>query len=330
MSTGDRVAPVRWGFLGAGSVARRGLAPAVHSCPEAELVAVASRDVGRAEALEPRGRCYGSYAQLLADPLVEAVYISLPNDAHLPATLAALEAGKHVLTEKPLGRTAEEVRQMVDAARRTRLLLVEASWYRWHPRTRRVEALLAAGALGPLTRVDAGFTFRGVPAGDYRWDPDHGGGALYDVGCYAASALLVSTGWPVLTPQVTTAAARWAPSGVDLGVTARLQAGEVTLRLTAGIAEPARQWWTVTARRGSLALPETPFTAWNGQATSLLLVSGREVHVEDFAACDPYRLMVTEVSRAIRGQPAYLVAPERSREVAGLLDTIRGRIGGLV
>ena len=123
--------PVRWGFLGAGGIARTALAPAVAAASGAVLHAVAARDPARAAALGPV-RAYGDYAALLADDDVDAVYVALHNDAHLPWTLAALAAGKHVLCEKPLGLSAAEVDQMAAAAGDR--LVVEASWYRWHPR----------------------------------------------------------------------------------------------------------------------------------------------------------------------------------------------------
>ncbi len=188
-------APVGWGFLGAGYIARAALAPAVHSADGAALVAAGARDIARAAALGPRGAAYGSYDEVLADPSVEAVYIALANDDHLPWAERALAAGKHVLCEKPLGLTAAEVRQMAATARAADRLLVEASWNRWHPRTRRAEALLRSGAIGAVRRVEAGFTFAGVAEDNYRLDPARGGGALYDVGCYATAAALWATGF---------------------------------------------------------------------------------------------------------------------------------------
>jgi predicted dehydrogenase len=182
--------PVRWGFLGAGFVASRGLAPAVHAADGAVLQA-SRQDEHRAAALEPV-RATTSYAEVCTADDVDAVYLSLPNDDHLPWVLEALAAGKQVLCEKPLGLDAAQVARMAAAAESADRLLVEASWNRWHPRTRRVEALLADVA-GPLD-VRAWFTFPGVPADTDRLDPGRGGGALLDVGCYAVAAALIALG----------------------------------------------------------------------------------------------------------------------------------------
>ncbi len=203
--------PVRWGFLGAGFVASRGMAPAVHAASGAVLQAVGARDAARAAALQPAGGV-GSYAEICARDDVDAVYVSLPNDDHLHWVLHALEAGKHVLCEKPLGMNADEVGVMRAAAEGRGLLLVEAAWNRWHPRTRRIEALVA-GVTGPR-EVRAWFTFPGVPSDNYRLDPARGGGALLDVGCYAVSAALAA-----LTADVVGIGAverHLGPTGVDL------------------------------------------------------------------------------------------------------------------
>lgn len=216
---------VRFGFLGAGWIAGRALAPAVHAANGAVLHAVAARDTTRAEQLEPVGRCYDDYAALLLDPDVDVVYINLTNDQHAPWALAALAAGKHVLCEKPLGLGPEEVRGMTDAARSAGRLLVEAFWYRWHPRTRRLEQLLAAGALGPVHEVDAEFSFDGSDdarmTGNYRLDPARGGGALYDVGCYAVSLAHLVLGPSLRVDRVETVVG---PTGVDLDTAARVTA----------------------------------------------------------------------------------------------------------
>ncbi|HST82829.1 MAG TPA: Gfo/Idh/MocA family oxidoreductase, partial [Kineosporiaceae bacterium] len=152
---------VRLGFIGAGGIVQRALAPAVHAADGVVLQAAAARDQHRAAALEPAGHSYADYHQLLADPTVDLVYVALDNAGHLPWTLAALAAGKHVLCEKPLGLDPAAVAAMTAAAAEHDRLLVEAFWYRWHPRTRRLEQLLTQGALGPVQQVESEFTFSG-------------------------------------------------------------------------------------------------------------------------------------------------------------------------
>jgi len=315
-------APVGWGFLGAGYIARAALAPAVHSADGAELVAAGARDIARANALGPRGTAYDSYDEVLADPRVEAVYIALANDDHLPWAERALAVGKHVLCEKPLGLTAAEVRSMAAAAGTADRLLVEASWNRWHPRTRRAEALLRSGAIGTVRRVEAGFTFAGVPGDNYRLDPARGGGALYDVGCYATAAALWATGFTPL--QAAGATRRLSATGVDLTTEAVLSFGSAEAFVHCSIDEDGGQWLRVEGDRGTLALDgNAAFTSWLSPST-LTVSIGSETRVEHFAPVDPYRVMVERVSAAIRDVPGAWVLPlDESVRVAEALDLIR-------
>jgi len=140
-------------------------------------------------------RAVAAYDDVLADPEVDVVYIALHNSAHRPWVQRALAAGKHVLCEKPLGLSAAEVDAMADCARENGRLLVEAAWNLWHPRTRAAERILAARALGAVRHVVARFDGASPPVGDYRRDAGLGGGALYDVGCYAVAAVLAAYGW---------------------------------------------------------------------------------------------------------------------------------------
>ncbi|WP_165865652.1 Gfo/Idh/MocA family protein [Vallicoccus soli] len=307
---------VRWGFLGAGRIARE-LAPVVHASRGACLQAVASRDVERARRLRPRGRAYGSYAALVADDDVDAVYVALHHDAHAEWVVEALRHGKHVLCEKPLGLDAGEVRRMADAAREAGRLLVEASWYRWHPRTLRAEALLATGAVGEVRRVWTGFTGR-VEEGGFRHDPAHGGGALLDVGCYAASAALWATGWQMLEAVKSVELER-GPTGVDLRGTALLQLGLATAEVRFAMADDVQQWLAVEGDDGRLDVVGSPYSS--RAEPSVLLVGG---HAEHFAPVDPYQLMVEGVSGAVRGDVDEVLPLEQSLRTAELLDAVRG------
>ncbi|HSO03602.1 MAG TPA: Gfo/Idh/MocA family oxidoreductase [Candidatus Limnocylindrales bacterium] len=308
--------PVRWGFLGAGFVASRGMAPAVHAASGAVLQAVGARDAARAEALQPAGGV-GSYADICARDDVDAVYVSLPNDDHLHWVLHALEAGKHVLCEKPLGMNADEVGVMRSAAEGRGLLLVEAAWNRWHPRTRRIEALVA-GVTGPR-EVRAWFTFPGVPSDNYRLDPARGGGALLDVGCYAVSAALAA-----LTADVVGIGAverHLGPTGVDLTTSAVLTHANGSATITASFERPESQGLTIEAPGVSVEFGGQAFTTWR-EPCVLRVVQDGDLREEQFAACDPYQVMVEAVSARIRGEDAWVLPLVTSAAVAATVDAI--------
>ena len=342
MTTGLTGGDVRFGFLGAGWIAHAALAPAVHTARGAVLQAAAARDRDRARSLQPAGRSYGgpdAYRMLLGDPDVDVVYLSLHNSAHRPWVLAALEAGKHVLCEKPMAMDAAELAELTAAARRADRLLVEAFWYRWHPRTRRLAALVAAGDLGPVTAVDAEFSFDAPAAdlvGNYRLDPATGGGALYDTGCYAVSAAHLLLGSDLTVEQ---AAAVTGPTGVDLSASATLRAdrqgSEAVLRCA--IAGSARQVLRVTGTAASARLVGSDggegeaFSSWQAEALLRIEPSDgarpqdrfEERFEERFEPVDAYRLMVEAVAARVRGEDAFLVGLDHCAQVTGTLDAIR-------
>jgi D-xylose 1-dehydrogenase (NADP+, D-xylono-1,5-lactone-forming) len=308
---------IRWGFLGAGWIASKALAPAVHDADGAALQAVAARDVDRARALGPAGAAYGSYDDLLADDSVDAVYISLTNDVHARWSIAAMQAGKHVLCEKPLAMNTAEVREMAAVSGATGRLLVEASWYRWHPRVRLAQEVLRAGRIGAVRHVSAGFTFAGQLAGNYRLDVDRGGGALYDVGCYAVSAAL----W-AFDDVATRVSARQqiGPTGVDLATEAVLEfpAGDADVR--AGVSEPPRQWLVITGEAGELEFRDAAYTSWVHDDTVLAVSDGHTTEPIAVPAENAYRVMVEEVSSVIAGGNGWVVPLADSLSTAAVLD----------
>ena len=298
-------------------IARVGLAPAVHAADGALLQHAAARDHARAAALGAV-TTGTSYDAVLADPDVDAVYIALSNEAHLPWTLAALRAGKHVLCEKPLGLSAGEVEQVMAAAAETGRTAVEASWYRWHPRTRLAQKRLAG--LGLVEHVTAGFTFGGVPDGNYRLDPARGGGAMYDVGCYAVSACLWAVGRGL--PDEVTATSMFAGTGVDLDTRAILDWDGVTAQVHVGIDGSEGQWLVVTGARGELELRDAPFTSWRDDS-ELWVSDGTDTERLRVPAVDAYRVMVEEVSSVLTGGPGWVLPLEQSRQTAAVLDAVR-------
>ena len=308
---------VTWGFLGAGWIAQRAMADAVHASGNARLHGVASRDAGRSAALKP-AIVHQSYADLLDDPDIEVVYICLANHQHARWAIRAVEAGKHVVCEKPMGLDAGQARLMTMAARGADRLLVEAAWARWHPRFRRLSNLAAAGDLGSIVGIDSAFTFTADVTDNYRGDPDMGGGALLDVGGYSAHA------WVSVTP----AGAGFAPlrvdqdraaNGVDLTTRVRGRVGDgASVQALFSFAQPERQSLSVTGSESSARmLGESAFTSW--REPSALLVDG---HEEEFPAVDGYRIMVENVSAVAREEDGWVVPIEESLRVAEILDAI--------
>jgi D-xylose 1-dehydrogenase (NADP+, D-xylono-1,5-lactone-forming) len=208
------VTELRWGILSTARINRR-LIEAVRASGRSRVVAVASRDRGRAARYAGEwgiAASYGSYEELLRDPDVDVVYNPLPNHLHVPWSVLALEAGKHVLCEKPLALSPEEVDTLIAVAERTGLALAEGFMYRHQPRTRRVRELIRRGAIGPLRLVDGSFTFHFDRPGNFRHDPEAGGGAMWDVGCYPVSF----TRYVVAEEAESVAAfAVWEESGID-------------------------------------------------------------------------------------------------------------------
>ena len=308
---------VRWGFLGAGYVASRAMAPAVHEAEGAVLHAVASRDEARSRALEPTA-VHAGYRELLDDANVDAVYISLTNAQHWQWVIAALEAGKHVLCEKPLALNAAVARDMFDAARRADRLLVEASWVRWHPRFRRMEHLAGSGVLGAVTAIDSAFTFTGEMTDNYRLAPELGGGALLDVGCYQAQAWVAFTDGAsdVVIDSVDRTVG---DTGVDLTTRATATlSGNIRAAMVSSFALPATQSLVVA---GTEAIMRTgggeAFTSW--RESSSLIVGDRE---EAFEPVDAFVVMVEAVSMRIRGGGGWVVPPRDSIRSAEILDAI--------
>ena len=308
---------VNWGFLGAGFVASRGLAPAVHASRGAHLYAVASRDEQRSATLEPE-IVHATYDDLLADERVDAVYISLSNSQHIEWVTKSLEAGKHVLCEKPLGLNAVETAAMFDTAARNGRLLIEAVWGRWHPRFARMVHLVSSGAIGDIQHIETAFTFTSEMTDNYRLNPSMGGGALLDVGCYQAHA------WVALTKgasdfSITELARTVGPTGIDLttDVNVRINAN-ITAHAVSSFALPSIQRFIVQGTQGSISTAAgESFTTWN-EASSLLV---NDV-LEEFPITNAFVEMVENISQVIGGDAGWVVSSADSIRVAQILDTI--------
>lgn len=309
---------INWGFLGAGWIATKALAPAVHSAGNASLHAVASQNRNRAQALAPQ-KVYERYEDLLADPQIDAVYINLANHQHCQWAIAALDAGKHVLCEKPLALNFAQAQQIADAAVRNNRVLVEAVWSRWHPRFARIVELVNRGDIGAITSVTSSFTFPAQLENNYRLSPEMGGGSLLDVGVYQAHLWrALNHGEPELT--IETLHRNMGKTGIDLTtqVSATFSNG-VGISSVSSFEKPETQEIVIAGELATIeCLGNDAFASWN---TVSSLHIGE--HIQTFAAVDPYRLMVEDFSHHIMGEPAWIPTIDQSLYVAKLLDQIQ-------
>jgi predicted dehydrogenase len=288
-----------------------------------EAVAVASRDGGRARAYAAEHgleRAYGSYEELLADPELDAVYVSLPNSLHVPWTLRALDAGKHVLCEKPLSPDPAAVEAAFDAAEAAGLVLMEAFMYRHHPQTKRLAALVDEGAIGELRLVVSCFSFPLTELGNIRMSAELEGGALLDVGCYCVSASRLLAGEPeeVDAVQVT------ARSGVDARLVAALRfPGDVLAHFDCGFDIPHRSALEAVGSDGTLVARDP----WHLRAPELLLSRGEEVERIDVTPADRYQAQLENFAAAVRGDEPPLLdradAVGQARALAAILSRAR-------
>jgi predicted dehydrogenase len=182
---------IRWGVLSTARIGQNHVIPAMQQGTYSAVTAIASRDKERAETVAQKfgiATAYGSYEELLKDPDVDAIYIPLPNDQHVPWSIKTLEAGKHVLCEKPIALTADEAQTLVDAAAQyPQLKIMEAFMYRFHPQWLRAKQLVSDGAIGDLRSIQSFFSYSNLDPTNIRNQADHGGGGLMDIGCYNIS-----------------------------------------------------------------------------------------------------------------------------------------------
>ena len=287
---------VRWGILSTARINDKLLAGA-READDVEVVAVGSRDRARGEEFADRhgiGRVHGSYEELLADGDVEAVYIPLPNSMHVPWSVKALEAGKHVLCEKPLTRRPAEVEQAFDAADRAGRVLMEAFMWRYHPQTEAIAHLAREIAPLRVVRTAFGFTIGAGDTGNVRLQDDLDGGSLMDVGCYCVSGLRLLCG----EPERVSGEAVAGGNGVDVRFAGALRfAGDVLGTFDCGFDVPGRGSIEVVGAGGTL-VAEDP---WHGRAPRLTLARPDEAPQEvPVGAANPYRLELEDVSAAIR------------------------------
>jgi predicted dehydrogenase len=309
--------PVRWGIVSTAHINRLVIPPAKAS-EKVDLIAVASRDEARARAYAREWgieRAYGSYEALLDDPDVEAVYISLPNSLHCPWSIRALEAGKHVLCEKPLGRRAAEVEEAFAVAEGTGRILMEAFMYRHNPQTGKLRELVEGGAIGRLRLVRAAFSFTVTDPQNVRLLPEVDGGGLMDVGCYCVSGCRLLAGEPerMHGEQVI------GPTGVDVvfSATMRFARGVVGM-FDCGLVLPDRDELEAIGDEGSLFLDDP----WHARRPVIELRRGSDVEPIETEQADSYALQLENISDAIRGRAEPLLGRDDAVGQAWAIETL--------
>jgi predicted dehydrogenase len=318
--------PLRWGLLSTARI-NRAVIPPIKESPRHELRAVASRDPGRARAYAGEWGipvAHDSYDALLADPDIDVVYNPLPNSLHAEWTIRAAEAGKHVLCEKPLALSVDEVDAIAAAATRAGVVVTEAFMYRHHPQTLRLKALVDGGEIGALRLIRGAFSFTlARPADDPRRIPDLGGGSLWDVGCYPVSMARYLVG------REPTAVIGWqqlGPTGIDEVFAGMLDFGDVFAQFDSGFAVPFRTHLEVVGTEGIITVP-VPFKP--GLSEQLIVTRREETRTETVEGQALYSGEVEDLFDAVQlGRPPRVtLADSRGNTAAlvALLDSARAR-----
>jgi predicted dehydrogenase len=293
---------VHWGILSTARISETFLA-GIAGSSVCDVLAVASRERSRADAYASEhgiGRAYGSYEELLEDPEIDAVYIPLPNALHLDWTRRALEAGKHVLCEKPLGRRAADVEATFDLAEAEQRLLMEGFMYRHHPQTARLAELVSAGAIGRLRLVRGSFSFPLADRADVRMSRELEGGALMDVGCYCVNAARMLAG----EAEEAGALAVVGGDGVDITFVGSMRCAHgVLAHFDVGFVLSARHDLEVVGEDATLYVRDP----WHCRSPGIELRRGETVERIEVPAANPYTLQADNFAAAIRGEAAPLL-----------------------
>ena len=308
---------VKWGIVSTADINRK-VIPGAHASDRVDLVAVASRDRARAEAYAREWeipRAYGSYEELLDDPEIEAVYISLPNTMHVEWSMRAMEAGKHVLCEKPFTRNPAEVDAAFDVAERTGRLLTEAFMYRHNPQTKKLVELVESGAIGELRLIRSVFSYSLYDEANIRLRTDVDGGALMDVGCYCVSGSRLLAG----EPTAVHGDAWIGPSGTDWVFAGVMRfPGDVLATFDCGTALTNRDELEAVGSEGTIFLDDP----WHCMKPVIELRRGDEVERIELPYTDSYRLEMENLSDAIRGEAEPLLGRDDALGQARVMEAL--------
>jgi xylose dehydrogenase (NAD/NADP) len=308
---------VNWGILSTADINRK-VIPGAHESEKVNLLAVASRDQSRADDYARTWeieRAYGSYDDLLADPDIEAIYNPLPNTMHVEWSIKAIEAGKHVLCEKPISRHPADVERAFDAAEREDRILSEAFMYRHNPQTARLKRLVDDGAIGELRLIRAAFSYSLYDPDNIRLRTDVEGGALMDVGCYCVSGARLLGG----EPERVYGEARIGESGTDWVFTGTLRLpGDVLATFDCGTALVERDELEAIGSEGSLFLDDP----WHCNNPVIELRRDGQTDRIELERADSYRLELENVSDAIRGEAEPLLGRDDAVAQARALEAL--------
>ncbi|HET9249193.1 MAG TPA: Gfo/Idh/MocA family oxidoreductase [Actinomycetota bacterium] len=296
---------LRWGILSTARIGVDKVVPATASAARCEVVAIASRDPDRARAAAAGlgiGRAFGTYEELLADPDVDAVYIPLPNHLHAPWTIAAARAGKHVLCEKPLAMNPAEAERMIQACQAEGVLLMEAFMYRLHPTWEAVRELVASGRIGELRAVQGWFSYFNDDPSDIRNIVGSGGGALYDIGCYAVNLSRMLFGKE--PSRIRGSVTRDPVMGIDVLTSGILEFPEGVASFTCSTRVEPDQRVHVYGTRGRISL-EIPFNIPPDLPTRVFVTAGGDPPVRPetetltFDPVDEYAIQAERFAAAV-------------------------------
>jgi predicted dehydrogenase len=292
---------VRWGVLGVAKIATVKVIPAMQRGELSKVTAIASRSLDKArEAATPLGikKAYGSYEELLADPEIDAIYNPLPNHMHVPWSIRAAEAGKHVLCEKPISLSVAECRDLIEARDRTGVQIGEAFMVRSHPQWLRARELVRSGALGDLRSIVGAFSYFNRDPQNIRNIPEWGGGALMDIGCYPVQiARFLFERQPA---RVTGAFERDPAMHTDRLQSGILDFGTGHCVFTCSTQMAPYQRVQILGSTGRIDI-EIPFNAPPDKPTRIFVHLGSDATTEEFSVCDQYTLQGDQFSKAVLG-----------------------------
>jgi predicted dehydrogenase len=318
---------LRWGVLGVARIATVKVIPGMQRSAFCEIAAIASRSLAKAE--EAAGalnipKAYGSYEEMLADPAIDAIYNPLPNHMHVPWSIRAAEAGKHVLCEKPLGMNTAEVRELIAARDRTGVTIGEAFMVQVHPQWVHTTSLVRAGRIGPLRSAMVSYGYFNAKPENIRNIPEYGGGALMDIGCYPIKVSRMVFGEEPL--RVAATMRRDPAMGTDIVTAAILEYPSGPCHFSCGTQVAPHQTVQFFGTKGRIEL-EIPFNAIPNERSRIRIDDGRDLvggglEIQEIAPCDQYTLQGDAFALAVLDRTPPPVPLEDSLRNMAVIDAV--------